>query len=231
MNIADLQQDLFEFHIFNDDLYPHCYLINSKINIMQYVQIKILNGYCYTFSTAFRGDDTQTEIIDQLCFYNNKLLLVFYQFCSYLKLNKLLHFTICSNCVKFNYFKTFVWCVNDPNYVTLNMYNGVSSFRLFAIQNIFRHLFVYKRSQFIKWMTNHHNYLLHNYFANYLSYFPYYFSDAITNNNIPIIKWCIATNTLLFDNYHFDRINRTYHNVKITNKMFNILLDYHNLKS
>ena len=94
MNIADLPQDLFEYHIFNN-LYSHCNLINHYI---RFVDVNIVD-----FDFEIRH---VCQTIKQICFYNNKSLFEFYTFCSYLNLNGILFYAMCKNCIEFNYFNT-----------------------------------------------------------------------------------------------------------------------------
>ncbi len=85
MNIVDISTELFECHIF-EDLFPHCRLINENFKCIDTIIVK----HKHTRG-RLRDDCVQIIIVNKLCFYNNKPLLLFYQFCGCLDLNKILY--------------------------------------------------------------------------------------------------------------------------------------------
>ncbi len=95
MNITDLPSELFEYYIFKD-LFPHCNLINNHIKFTDMTFTKIEK-----YGTQTLNRDIRIIVTRQLCFYNNKSLLVFYQYCSLLELNKLLYYKCYKYCIKY----------------------------------------------------------------------------------------------------------------------------------
>ncbi len=214
MNIADLPQELFEYHIFND-LYPHCNLINSYI---KFNNVTIDDGKHYY--NVLTNNDIRLIMSNQLCFYNNKSLLIFYKYCSYINLNKILHYTVCNNCVLFNYFNTLKWAYAKKYYCHIKKYIYIVSIQdnHISIHHICLYAMKFDRLHMLKWISN---VFYNNSYKILCSTFDIYHFTALYQC-ISILKFVIK-NKLLCD---FDSItisNQTYYGIYINKKIFKLL--------
>ncbi len=220
MNIADLPSELYDCYIFND-LLPHCNLINGYFKFIDIVIVDSIN------SKYLCDDDTEIIIIDQLCFNNNKSLLMFYQYCSFLELNKLIYHLWCKYCIKYNCIRTFKWivkhhiCVDDGHrYCYRLSHNNNNKTLLYNCYSVYA--IEYNRLSIFKLVVND------DYHEMYLD--KHLLFHAIEHNRVSIIKWLIHKHSPI-DIHTFDFKNRTCDNIKITKHMCNLLQKYIILKS
>ncbi len=223
MNISDLPQDLFEYHIF-DDPYPHCNLIN---NYIKFVDIYIKFPYMYDM---YGCPDTVSEIahlghtVRQIIIYNNKSLLLLYTHCSYLHLDSILFYSLCQICIEFNYFNTLKWA-------TLNKFNFAIDdifYRIYIQKNIFPlhsdnicyYALTYNRLRILKWLLKNYDHQV-NYCFNYISPDDPY-CVFIINARIPVIRWLVANDFKI-------RINIPDTNKKINKKKLKLLQHFRHL--
>ncbi len=216
MNISDLPSELFEYYVFID-LHPHCNLINKYI---QYSNMAIIYNYTNYCKTQI--------MVNILCFYNNKPLLTFYQYCCHMELNNILHFCVLNNCIMANYTHIFKWAIANENYYHPSNYPykyvrfHKHNIRI-HVWNICQTAMQHNRLCILKWYYR-------NYYNNVISYFnhekdndPLFY--AIIYNNIPIVKWVTRKkfpNIILY----YNKNNETYNDNKISKTMCNLLCKY-----
>ncbi len=211
MNIADIPSELFEYYIYKD-LHPHCNLINQCI---KFVDIVITTRNCILLN----DNDIQIKIAYKLCFYNNRSLLVFYKYCSYLQLNEILYCVVCMRCIILNYLDTFKWAAKK--YYLFNFvpfYHRITSGINLVVNDVCNYSIDHKKLIFMKWLFKNHNNET-RFCLNNLKFYEI-FIYVIKRNNISFIEWCNANNIIL--NIHkFDvkTYNNTYQGVTITTRM------------
>ncbi len=212
MNISDLPQDLFDYHIFNE-LYPHCNLINKYV---KFTNINI-DDIEYVID-----NDIRIEITKQICYYNNKHLLIYYKYCSYLELSKILYYTVCPNCILFNYFDTFKWaivntqyyCKQDdyPHYFTVHLQHH----NYILLRDIYVDIIIKNRLYMLKWFYFNEHFDVPSYTTENALY------HIIGYNRVSIFKWAIAHNFPI-DVTLLDMNNKEYNGTIIHKTIFRLL--------
>ncbi len=233
MNIADIPQELYEYYLFQN-LLPHCNLINSYIKFIDITEFEIADATRYHHNDDLLyifNDDIDILITELLCFYNNKSLYIFYQSCHYLNLNMLLCDLCYEYCIKYNYFHTFKWHVNnDMSYINndnenilsmnINDNNNHSSMNIY---NVCIHLAEYNRSHILKWlMENDH---CREHYNNDVFLDKDIFFQAAYHNSLSIIKLLCKKNFKI-NNHDFSMWSETYNDNYASNKIYRLLRNH-----
>ncbi len=179
MNINDLPPELFEL-ILHDIYHPHMSIINTNYKInklftdMELYKKNKYNDIYYIF---------KTNIVENICANNNKLLLMFYKHNDKTMLYTTFHYDVCYLCVKYNHLNTLKWAIHNYYNESLSAYNGNPSIVCTAME--------LNKLKILKWLYRIYD----------RKFNERYFYTAIKHNHISIIKWAMRHNCIFTTQY------------------------------